>query len=351
MLDRNGEFWEYEVVLRMTGRRANWPSLVWPGAPAPKAVAGSAGGGLASLLMALDEIRSIDDTDLVLRRAIELARDRIGLKRAGIFVLDPSRNVMLGSWGMDLSCAVVDEHHVIYDLCETDQEALRRAADEAVHFTVFENCPIIEHQRGETRVAGRGWVAKTPIRSSNAAIGMMFNDAGLTGAPVDAAKQAHAAILCSMLGSMLDPVRGLLGRRAAPSGESPSQSLVSSTVEMLERDPRMGGKEIAATLNISLSRLARVFKTLKGISLVQYRNELRLERCVALLDGGCTNLLGAALDSGFGSYAQFHRVFRARLQATPREYLRPAGGERRGAGAVDKGELARLPGRVRRSSE
>ena len=77
--------------------------------------------------MALDEIRSIEDTDLVLRRAIELARDRIGLKRAGIFVLDPSRNVMLGTWGMDLSCAVVDEHHVIYDLCETDQEALRRS--------------------------------------------------------------------------------------------------------------------------------------------------------------------------------------------------------------------------------
>jgi AraC-like DNA-binding protein len=335
----------------MTGRRANWPSLVWPGAPAPKVAAGSARGGLASLLMALDEIRAIEDTDLVLRRAIELARDRIGLKRVGIFVLDPSRNVMLGSWGMDLSCAVVDEHHIIYDLCETDQEALRRSADEGVHFTVFENCPIIEHQKGETRVAGRGWVAKTPIRSTNAAIGMMFNDAGLTGAPVDEAKQAHAAILCSMLGSMLDPVRGLLGRRSGPSGESPSQSLVSSTVEMLDRDPRMGGKEIAAALNISLSRLARVFKTLKGMSLVEYRNGLRLERFVALMARGSTNLLEAALNSGFGSYAQFHRVFRARLQVTPREYLRPAGGDRRVPGPLAEAELARPAGRARRSSE
>ena len=148
-----------------------------------------------------------------------VARDRIGLKRAGIFVLDPSRNVMLGTWGMDLSCAVVDEHHVIYDLCETDQEALRRSEDEREPFTVFENCPIIEHQGGETRIAGRGWVAKTPIRSStNAAIGMMFNDAGLTDAPVDETKQAHAAIFCSMLGSILDPWRGLPGRRTGPPG-------------------------------------------------------------------------------------------------------------------------------------
>jgi AraC-like DNA-binding protein len=289
--------------------------------------------------MALDEIRSIEDTDLVFRRAIELARDRIGLKRVGIFVLDPSRNVMLGTWGMDLSCTVVDEHHVIYDVCETDQEALRRSGEEGVHFTVFENCPIIEHQRGETRVAGRGWVAKTPIRSASGAIGMMFNDAGLTGGPVDEAKQAHAAILCSMLGSMLDPVRGLLGRRVGHPGESPSQTLVSSTVEMLNRDPRMGGKEIAAALNISLSRLARVFKTLKGTSLVEYRNNLRLERFVAMMDRGCTNLLEAALDSGFGSYAQFHRVFRARLHATPREYLRPVGGDRRRPVSSDPVEL------------
>ena len=290
--------------------------------------------------MALDEIRSIEDTDLVLRRAIELARDRIGLKRVGIFVLDPSRNVMLGTWGMDLSCAVVDEHHVIYDICETDQEALRRSGEEGVHFTVFEECPIIEHQRGETRVAGRGWVAKTPIRSTNGAIGMMFNDAGLTGAPVDEAKQAHAAILCSMLGSMLDPVRGLLGRRVGQPTESPSQALVSATVEMLDRDPRMGGKQIADALNISLSRLARVFKTLKGTSLVEYRNNLRLERFVAMMDRGCTNLLEAALDAGFGSYAQFHRVFRARLQTTPREYLRPTAGNRRRPASLDKTALA-----------
>jgi len=126
---------------------------------------------------------------------------------------------------------------------------------------------------------------------------------------------------------------------------------VSATVEMLNRDPRMGGKEIAAALNISLSRLARVFKTIKGTSLVEYRNNLRLERFVAMMDRGCTNLLEAALDSGFGSYAQFHRVFRARLQATPREYLRPAGGERRRPVALEKADIADPAGRARHPSK
>lgn len=44
-----------------------------------------------------------------------------------------------------------------------------------------------------------------------------------------------------------------------------------------------------------------------------------------LLDKGRTNLLDAALASGFGSYAQFHRVFRAQRRMTPREYLQGRG--------------------------
>ena len=300
----------------------DWPIILGPTAPVPKVVDRSARGKLASLLAAFDEIHALDDPDQILRRAIELTRERIGLMRAGIFVLDRSRNLMLGTWGMDLEGTVVDEHHIMYDVSDTDREAFRRSEAEAAHFTVFENCPIVEHHQGETRIAGRGWVACTPIRSTRAPIGMMFNDAALTGAPVDEAKQAHAAILCSLLGTVLDPVRGSLGRGSTPPGESPGHRLVASTVGMLSKDPAMGGKEIAAALDISLSRLARVFKSEMGMSLVEYRNRLRLDRFSVLLDRGRTNLLEAALAAGFGSYAQFHRVFRALRHVTPREYLR-----------------------------
>jgi len=301
----------------------DWPIILGPKAPVPKVVEErSARGKLASLLAAFDAIHALDDPDLILRRAIELGRDRIGLQRAGIYVLDRARQLMLGTWGMDLAGSVVDEHHLMYDLSETDREAFRRSEEDGEHFTVFENCPIVEHLEGETRIVGRGWVACTPIRSARAPIGILFNDAALTDAAVDEGKQAHAAILCSLLGTMLDPVRGSPGRGAAPAGESPGHRLVSATVVLLAKDPAMGGKEIAATLDISLSRLARVFKSEMGMSLVEYRNRLRLDRFAVLLDKGRTNLLEAALAAGFGSYAQFHRVFRAMRHVTPREYLR-----------------------------
>ncbi len=99
--------------------------------------------------------------------------------------------------------------------------------------------------------------------------------------------------------------------------------MVVRIVRMLARDPSLGGNDMAKTLGISLSRLARLFKTEMGLSLVDYRNQLRLERFMTLVDAGGGNLLEAALAAGFGSYAQFHRVFSAIYKKTPREYLQP----------------------------
>jgi AraC-like DNA-binding protein len=154
---------------------------------------------------------------------------------------------------------------------------------------------------------------------------MMFNDAGTGGDALDEVNQAQLAVLCSMLGTMLDPVRGWRVRCGVPPGSSLSQRLVAAMVEMLDRDPGLGTKSMAAELHISESRLAAVFKALMGISLVDYRNLLRLDRFEALLEDGHPSLMDAAFAAGFGSYAQFSRVFRARSHTSPREYLNAYG--------------------------
>jgi transcriptional regulator GlxA family with amidase domain len=41
-----------------------------------------------------------------------------------------------------------------------------------------------------------------------------------------------------------------------------------------------------------------------------------------LMAEGHTSLLDTALAAGFGSYAQFHRVFRALRKTSPRDYVR-----------------------------
>lgn len=303
-------------------RRVDWKIILEPDAPVPAMMSRPAQGDLASLLSAFDELAELEDPDAIVRRAVELARQRIGLERAGLFLLDEPRNLMLGTWGTDLEGAIVDEHHLMYEMGDNDREVFRRAAVEEAHFTVFYDCPLVNQQKAETVIVGRGWVACTPIRSARKRVGMLFNDTALTGAPVDEGKQARAALLCSLLGALLDADRGRAGRSSAPPAPSSTPPLVLQATRLLTDDPSMGGKEIAAKLDISLSRLARVFKASTGVSLVEYRNQLRLARFRVLVDSGGENLLDAALAAGFGSYAQFHRVFRALRGTTPRDYVR-----------------------------
>ena len=303
-------------------RRVDWSVILAGDVPAPRIRHEPVPRDAVALLSAFDELLALDDPDGILRRAVELARAPIGLARAAIFLLDRSRDLMLGTWGSDLHGAIVDEHQIMYAVGEPDRTAFRRAQEDGAPFTVFEGCPIVEHRGAETVIGGRGWVAYTPIRSGDAPIGMLFNDAGTSAAPVDPARQAHAAILCALLGSLLDPVRSTRGLAPLGPEKSSERGLAAAATAILSQDPSLPVSEVAARLAVSHPRLARAFKAEMGLSLVAYRNRLRLERFTALLDTGRRNLLEAALEAGFGSYAQFHRVFRALRHEAPRDHLR-----------------------------
>ena len=82
-------------------------------------------------------------------------------------------------------------------------------------------------------------------------------------------------------------------------------------------------KELAHRAGLSASRLSRLFKEQTGSSLVDFRNRQRIERFQQLYGTGQRHtLLTAALDAGFGSYPQFHRVFREVMGCSPKDYAR-----------------------------
>src|SRR6266536_3902379 len=85
----------------------------------------------------------------------------------------------------------------------------------------------------------------------------------------------------------------------------------------LRADPSAGDlTELAGAVGLSPGHLSRLFKAQTGTSLSRYRNQQRLHRfLLAYGSGQPTTALAAALAAGFGSYAQFYRVFR---QATGR---------------------------------
>ena len=100
---------------------------------------------------------------------------------------------------------------------------------------------------------------------------------------------------------------------------------MAKALRLLESDPSLTAEKLGESLRLSASRVARLFKSELGVSLVEYRNGLRLERFSRLLDERGGNLLEAALAAGFGSYSQFYRVFVAQRGTTPGGYLRARG--------------------------
>ena len=84
--------------------------------------------------------------------------------------------------------------------------------------------------------------------------------------------------------------------------------------------------DLAHRAGLSSSRLSRLFKQQTGLTLVDFRNRKRIERFQQIYGSNRNRtLLDAALEAGFGSYPQFHRVCRQVLGCSPMEYARRAG--------------------------
>ena len=300
-------------------RRVDWRVILNGNAPSAKlANSPVASNQLAALTAEVMGSPTPENIDRLLRHAVEFARTALQIERVGIYLLDQQNNCMVGTWGTDDQGNTVDEHGLMFDSGGIDREVFDRA-QAGLFWTMYEDCPHITQAGGESRVIGQGWVACTPIIGPEGPLGILFNDTAITKAPFDEAKQARAAILCSLLEKALTRSRSLTTSSTTPPVSE--HALVRKVTQLLNQDPTLSCDELSKRLKISSGRLARTFKRETKASIVEYRNELRLARFLERVDGQAANLLEAALDAGFGSYAQFHRVFRARFGRTPSDYL------------------------------
>ncbi len=103
----------------------------------------------------------------------------------------------------------------------------------------------------------------------------------------------------------------------------PVRPAVQAAASLLTRggDDRLSA--IAAQVGISGIHLRRVFRRETGVAFPVFRNRCRLDRLAAILQRQPTRqLIIAALEAGFGSYPQFHRVCRTLAGCTPATFAR-----------------------------
>jgi len=102
----------------------------------------------------------------------------------------------------------------------------------------------------------------------------------------------------------------ILGKEVHPS--------VERAAAALREDPTLDVGAVARRAGLSASRLGFLFHEQTGLTLLDFRHRQRLERFrVYYGDGKRRTLLEAALEAGFGSYAQFYRIHRRLTGLSP----------------------------------
>lgn len=109
---------------------------------------------------------------------------------------------------------------------------------------------------------------------------------------------------------------------------TPDAAEVHPAITRAVRILRDGGStltmdQLARKCGLSPSRLSKIFAAEMGISVTEFRNRQRIERFLDFYGtGNRLSISDAALEAGFGSYAQFYRIFRDMLGYTPAEHAR-----------------------------
>ncbi|MEM8857559.1 MAG: AraC family transcriptional regulator [Chloroflexota bacterium] len=89
--------------------------------------------------------------------------------------------------------------------------------------------------------------------------------------------------------------------------------------------------QLSNLVGMSPEALSRLFKKQMGITLSNYRNRSRLNRFFLIMENELQpSLHEAALEAGFGSYAQFYRVFKQLMGRSPADFKKSfTSGEKR----------------------
>ena len=183
--------------------------------------------GLRAVLAATDELMACPDTDTLLRRAVEIGREKLGLERCSVYLEEG--DFLCGTYGTDRRGCTADERaHLFSTDVPRWREYLRLMNPEEPRWIIITS-PYYEIVGGRVVELGEGWVGVTPIQAHRGRklTGVFFNDTAISRSPVDEVKQEVLAVYCSVLDSVMERKREEQQRLALEAQVQHAQKLES----------------------------------------------------------------------------------------------------------------------------
>jgi hypothetical protein len=223
---------------------------------------------LATIVAATNRISQLDGSNDITRKAVEFARDTLGIERVGLFLVQVTRRqiVLRGTWGTNDRGRTADERAIAHSCSEEDFEALRAMHEQGVLWQYHSIGSNASHrQRVESRFEDRDWVAVTPLVVGPEVVGLMYNDTAISRTPFDWERQTRLALFASLLAGLTrdrltEPETDTERTRAAAK---PCR-FIQKVMTGLQREPSLTGKALAQRFGITPGHLATTFKAEAG---------------------------------------------------------------------------------------
>lgn len=106
------------------------------------------------------------------------------------------------------------------------------------------------------------------------------------------------------------------------SGDETFLKEVIRVVDEKMTDPGFNMETVAESMNMSRSAFYKKFKSLTGLTTVEFVRDMRLQRSKQYFDAGSTNIAEVAYWSGFSNPKYFSTCFREKYQVSPSDYLK-----------------------------
>ena len=114
------------------------------------------------------------------------------------------------------------------------------------------------------------------------------------------------------------------------------ESQLRNVVDLLEKDVHLGVKGLADQVNLTRTRLQRMFKQHTGVDIGEYLLKLRLRKALSLLEETELPIKEITFAVGYRHSSSFVRAFRKRYTVSPTYYRRI-----RGSHGMAQGKLGR----------